>query len=255
MKCLLSGKMRQNILAPAIQVKPLTATVLQVFLELSSPVNYAAGQYLEVVMADGKQVPLSIANAPLGSRQIELHIRHTPENALNMKLVSEIQTQGALQIVLPFGECTHLSLKPNIPVIFMARGSGFAPIKAIIEQLLADGSTLPMHLYWGSRNLGDHYLDELPKSWAEHVETFDYTPLLCPDDLSADVSLKWAGRTGDLIDTIAMDHYPDLEHYQVLAAGPFDMIFKARNVFQAQGLNAENMYADAFAFQIAVDKN
>ncbi len=249
MRRLLSGKIRQNIAVPVAQVKPLTASVLQVFLELPGPIHYEAGQYLEIVMADGRQLAFSIANAPLGSRQLELHIRHVPDSEVNVQLISEIQAQGALQIVVPFGECTHLSLNPQMPVIFMARGSGFAPIKAIIEQLLTEGSTLPMHLYWGARNLGDHYLDELPKRWAEHVETFSYTPVLCPEVPGEELSSKWSGRTGDLIDIIAMDHYPDLEHYQVLAAGPFDLIFQARDVFQRQGLKPENMYSDAFAFQ------
>jgi CDP-4-dehydro-6-deoxyglucose reductase len=249
MKRLLSGKIRQNIAVPVAQVKPLTASVLQVFLDLPEPIHYEAGQYLEVVMADGRQLAFSIANAPLGSRQLELHIRHLPESEVNVKLISEIQSQGALQIVMPFGECTHLSLKPNMPVIFMARGSGFAPIKAIIEQLLTEGSNLPMHLYWGAKNLGDHYLEEIPKNWSEHVETFSYTPVLCPENPAEELSSKWDGRAGDLIDIIAMDHYPDLESYQVLAAGPFDLIFQAKDVFQRQGLKPENMYSDAFAFQ------
>ncbi len=249
MKQVLSGKTLQNVWAPVVQIKPLTTSVLQVFLELPSLLNYEAGQYLEIVMTDGRQLPFSIANAPLGSRQIELHIRHTPENAVSGNLISEIHTRGGLQIVASFGECTHLSLKPNYPVIFMARGSGFAPIKAIIEQLLADGSTLPMHLYWGSRNLGDHYLDELPNNWAERVETFSYTPVLCPDEPNSEISSKWTGRSGDLIDIIAMDHYPDLSDFQLLAAGPLELIFKARDVFVKQGLKPENMYADAFAFE------
>lgn len=238
----------ENIVASVAQVKPLTASILQVFLELPTHLEYKAGQYLQVVTEDGQHIPFSIANAPLGSNQLELHIRHTPENPLNHQIVSHIQTQGTLSFVAPFGNCTYLSLKPHCPVIFMVRGSGFAPVKAIIEQLLTEESTLSMHLYWGARQLGDQYLDELPKHWAKHMETFQYTPVLCPDEPCAKISTKWTGRTGDLIDIIAMDHYPDLSHYQVLAAGPFDLIYKARDVFVKQGLKSDHMYADAFAF-------
>jgi len=249
MKRILSGKVCQNIAVPVVQIKPLTTSILQVFLELPSPIEYEAGQYLEIVMADGRQLAFSIANAPLGSHQLELHIRHTPENEVSARLITDIKTQGSLQIMMPLGECTYRSLKPNMPIIFMARGTGFAPIKAIIEQLLTEGSTTPMHLYWGARNLADHYLDELPRSWAEHVETFEYTPVFCPEEPGEEVSSKWTGRSGDLVDLIAMDYYPDLEHYQVLAAGPFDLVFKARDVFERQGLLRSNMYADAFAFE------
>ncbi len=246
MKLTINGKTCQDIFANIVQVKPLTNSVMQVILQLPSPLTYEAGQYLEVITSDGQHTPFSIANAALGTSQIELHIRHTPENALSSQIIAEIQKQGALQIVFPFGKCTYKKLKSDLPIIFMARGTGFAPIKAVIEQLLIDGSTLPMHLYWGARNIGDHYLDELPQSWAAHVENFEYTPLLCPESPNLEVPVKWTGRSGDLVDLIAMDHYPDLSNYQVLAAGPFDMMFKARDVFCKQGLTLENMHSDAF---------
>lgn len=213
---------------------------MQVFLQLPCPLIYQAGQYLEIITADGQQTPFSIANASLGSRQLELHIRHTPENSVSHQIVSEIKKQGALNIVAPLGHCTYLSLKPHRPVIFMARGTGFAPIKAIIEQMLSEGTDLPMHLYWGAKNVGDQYLDELVQSWAEHVEHFQYTPIL------SSASSQWAGRSGNLIDSIAID-YQDFSNYQVFAAGPFDMMLRARDVFEKQGLKPENMYSDAFS--------
>lgn len=223
------------------QVKPLTATIMQVFLQLPQALPYLAGQYLEVILNTGtpreQRVPLSIANAALGATQLELHIRHAPENAMNNALLQEIQQSGIVHIAVPFGQCTYLSLKPNLPVIFMARGSGFSPIKAIIEQLLANGSTLSMHLYWGARNKGDQYLDMLPKQWADHVDHFAYTPLLCNDN------------SDELIQKILDDH-SDLSQHQILAAGPFDMIFKARDMFQQYGLKLDNMYSDAFDFVV-----
>lgn len=240
--------MQQSIHATITRIIPLTNSVLQVFLQLSAPLKYEAGQYLEVITQSGHRVPFSIANAPLGTDQLELHIRHTPENKVNSEIITEIQTRGALSIIGPFGQCTHLSLKPNCPIIFMARGSGFAPIKAIIEHFLTSGTATPMHLYWGARSIGDQYLD-LPKSWAEHVEYFQYTPIFCPDTIGTPPPEKWTGRSGDLIDTIVQDHCPNLAKYQVLAAGPFDMIFKARHIFTQQGLKLENMYSDAFAFE------
>jgi CDP-4-dehydro-6-deoxyglucose reductase, E3 len=252
MKHQVNGKILETVLAPIVQVRPLTNAIIQVFLQLPSLISYDAGQYLQVITSDGQRVPFSIANANLGSSQVELHIRHTPENQINNQIVSEIQKQGALQITMPLGECTYQVLQPSLPIIFMARGTGFAPIKAIIEQLFVDGCALPMHLYWGARNIGDHYLDELPEKWTEHVENFKYTPLLCPEpshkSSEIEIPVKWTGRSGDLVDMIALDYYPSLANYQVLAAGPFDMMLQARDVFKKQGLKSENMYADAFSF-------
>lgn len=249
MKSVLGAEKAKNIIASVIQVIPLTRTILQVFLELPEPLSYQAGQYLKVVMNDGQQIPLSIANAPLGGRRLELHIRHTPENPSSVQLLSSIQQQGILNIVAPFGQCTVVTLKSEYPVIFMARGSGFAPIKAIIEQLLATGFEQPIHLYWGFRNMGDQYLDELPQTWTHHLENFQYTPVLCPDELHPSCSqsiLAWNGRFGDLMDVIITD-YVDLSPFQILAAGPFDMILKARDQFMRHGLKVENMYSDAFS--------
>lgn len=235
---------KKPLLLQVVQAQPLTPTLIQVFLELPESIHYHAGQYLQVVMPNEQLVPFSIASAPLGSRQLELHIRHYPENALSAQIINDIQTNRALSVVMPFGQSTYLSIKPDLPIIFMAYGSGFSPIKAVIEQLLMNTCLLPMHLYWSGRVIGDHYLDELTKRWVEHVENFEYTPLLSSD---SPMLLKWTGRTGDLVDMIAMDHYPNLSQYQIFAAGPFDMMIQSREIFEKQGLKPGNMYSDAFS--------
>jgi len=122
----------------------------------------------------------------------------------------------------------------------MAGGTGFAPIKAIIEQALADGDKHPKHLYWGAKTVSDLYLDELPQQWVKTVPHFQYTPVL---SASNDQGL-WQGRTGLLHEIIAQDH-PSLTSYQVYAAGPPDLIFAALKTFQTLGLKKELMYSDA----------
>jgi len=227
---------------PVLQARPLTDRVLQVFLQLPVPLHYLAGQYLEVITQTEKVIPLSIANAPLGSSQLELHIGHTPQNSLVNELLKVLQEKRVLTVRAPFGNCTYLSLKPDLPVILLAGGSGFAPIKAIIEQLLALGEPPAIHLYWGAKTLGDLYLDELPKSWAVHVENFRYTSVL-----SQEISKTWSDRRGTPVDAVLED-YPDLSGYQVLAAGPFDMVFAAKERFLKQSLNPQHIFSDAFTF-------
>lgn len=233
--------MIKPVYAKVVAIKPLTDKILQILLQLDELLHYVAGQYLEIITRDGQHMPFSIANAPLGVCQLELHIRHTPDNVYTNNLLAEIKQYGTIQIAAPMGNCTYQSLKSQLPVILLAGGSGFAPIKAIIEQLFTQGTAITMHLYWGAKTASDLYLDEIPQTWAKHVASFQYTPVLSQPQSS------WSGRKG-LVHQAILKDYVDLTAYQVLAAGPFDMVFTARAAFLARGLVMENMYSDAFSF-------
>ncbi|MEE9451975.1 MAG: NAD(P)H-flavin reductase [Gammaproteobacteria bacterium] len=211
-------------------IKPLTDKIILLLLQPSGTrFQYIAGQYIEIITADGQHMPFSIANAPLGSKQLELHIRHTTENTYSNYLLNEIKRTGKIKIRGPFGHCIY---HPNTPktTLLMAGGTGFAPIKAIIEQVLAEGDNTPKHLYWGAKNMSDLYLDELPRQWQKTVPHFRYTPVL--------------PETGLIYEIIAQD-YPSLTNHQVYAAGPPDMIFSALENFQKLGLEKKFMYSDA----------
>lgn len=220
-------------------IKPLTDTIILLLLQPvdNKRFDYTAGQYIKIVTADGRQMPFSIANAPLGARQIELHIRHTEANAYSNYLLNEIKRTGLLTITGPFGHCIYQQ-KSTRPCILMAGGTGFAPMKAIIEQALANGDNHPKHLYWGVKTVSDLYLDELPQQWAKAVPDFQYTPVL-----STTNNRLWQGRTGLVHEIIAQDH-PSLANYQVYAAGAPDMVFAALKTFQALGLKKGLMYSD-----------
>ena len=221
-------------------IKPLTDTVLQLLLQPSSDqrLNYTAGQYLEIHLAGGEHCPFSIANAPLGANQIELHIRHTHDNPFTVKLFDEIKQHGEITISGPFGQCTYHN--PNKrPTLLLAGGTGFAPIKAIIEHALADGEPSPMHLYWGAKNVSDLYLDDLTEHWHRLVEHFTYTPVLS----AAEHPEQWHGQHGFIQQVIAND-YQDLRDCQVYAAGPPDMIQATYNTCLQLGLDKNYFYSD-----------
>lgn len=222
-------------------IHPLTDTVVQVLMTPSKHrLNYQAGQYIEIITENGKHLPFSIANAPLGGYQLELHIRHTSENPYSHYLLSEIKRTGRILIKGPFGHCIYhkQSLRKNL---FLAAGTGFAPIKAIIEQaLMEDVGTCPMYLYWSAREASDLYLDEIPQHWAKSIEHFHYTPVLLPSCAGED----WHGQTGLVYDIIAKDH-PDLSNFQVYAAGPPQLIQLAWQKFQTLGLKKEFICSDS----------
>jgi CDP-4-dehydro-6-deoxyglucose reductase len=128
------------------------------------------------------------------------------------------------------------------PIIFVAAGTGFAPIKSIIEQMQAKKIKRPIHLYWGGRRPSDLYLDDLCKAWEKEITDFKYIPVIS-DALAEDA---WQGRTGFVHQAVMTDH-PDMKGFQVYACGAPVMVNAARNDFLAKcQLPEEEFFADLF---------
>ena len=130
--------------------------------------------------------------------------------------------------------------------MFVASGTGFAPIKSIIEHALRKGATRPMVLYWGGRRPKDLYMNELPQTWAsEHPMHLHYVPVISealPED-------GWTGRTG-FVHRAVMEDFPDLSAHQVYACGVPVMVDAARRDFTGRcQLPEEEFFADSFTTQ------
>ena len=224
-------------MTPALvtQVTPLTNRLLRVTLTPEQYIDYEAGQYLEIVSPDQSEtLYYSIANAPLGSKTYELHIRHQPNNTEQQHVLDAITKQGRLILNLPFGQCTLHTLDPNRPILFIAAGTGFAPIKAMIEQLLTEGSTQPFTLFWSARKQEELYLDEKVLAWEKHVAHFNYIPHITDQDQTP------------LIRRITKQHQTNLNNYQVVLAGPFDFVYALRDALIKQGIPRNQLFSDAF---------
>jgi len=226
----------QKTTAQIVQITPLTNRILQLHLAPKNYIEYQAGQYLEVLL-DDTSAYYSIANAPLGSHEYELHIRHSPNNPLEEHLLNEIKRKGNLTIRAPFGTCDWDHLDPKKPILFIAGGTGFAPVKAMIEQLLASGTTRPFALIWGARTQSDLYLDEKVKQWQNHVQQFQYQSLISSQNTQTLASLALS------------NHALDLPNWQIVISGPFDMVYSTRDEFVNHGIGSENLYSDAFQFE------
>jgi CDP-4-dehydro-6-deoxyglucose reductase len=218
------------------RVNPLTDTILQVFLKPEPYIPYQAGQYLQIILGEDA-FSYSIANAPLGSHQYELHIRHSPDNLTSQRLMAEIQTKGTLTIRLPFGDCEQSRLHPTKPLLFIAGGTGFAPIKAMIEQLLAEGNPRIFELFWSARSKSDLYMDEMVSHWQAHVRPFQYISLL------SDTSKISMGSV------ILERHAHTIKDWQMVISGPFDMVYTLRDQMVACGVSPNNLLSDAFSFE------
>lgn len=223
------------------QVTALSADIYQILLlpAETERLQYYAGQYLEILHQNQSPKPFSIANAPAADGMIELHIRHQMNNPYTQEIMDEICNVGQVCIVGPYGQ-NILRREPDYPIIFLAGGTGFAPIKALIEQALVNDLQQTLFLYWGIRNSSELYLAQLPQQWAKFMPHFHFIPVLSVDD-----SKHWIGRTG-LVHTAVLQDHADLAAFQVYAAGPNEMVFAALRDFTARGLNRSLLYSDVF---------
>ncbi len=217
--------------------------IVSVKLPLNEPLQFVAGQYVEFILKDGKRRSYSIANMPelKGTHTVELHIRHLPGGLFTDAVFSTMQERDLLRLEAPLGTF-YLREESDKPLIFLASGTGFAPIKSIISLMLEQKSARPMTLYWGCRSKQDLYMLELPQQWAMENPGFRFVPVLSePGEADA-----WSGRTG-LVHRAVMADFPNLSGHQVYACGAPVMVEAARADFSAQcGLTEDEFFADAF---------
>ena len=220
----------------------LSHDVMRLFLKLpeGERLQFLAGQYIDFVLKDGRHRAFSMANPPHDDAFIELHIRHVEGGEFTDYVFHHLEEKTVLRIEGPHGGF-HLREESVLPIVFMAGGTGFAPIKGIIEHAVAEGIQRPMHLYWGVRAKEDLYLDELARMWADTVPGFRYTPVLSQPKAEDD----WQGETGYVHEIIGRD-YPDLSGHEIYTAGPPVMVEAGLGLFTAQGLPQERYYSDAF---------
>ena len=226
--------------------KPSTdVAILKLQLPAAERFQFLAGQYLEFLLKDGQRRAYSIANAPDQEGPLELHIRHLPGGLFTDFVFGAItpvlKEKDILRFEGPLGSF-FLREDSKKPIIFLAAGTGFAPIKSIIEQMQSKKIHRPIELYWGGRRPSDLYLNDLCKTWEKDIPNFKYIPVIS-DGLPEDA---WHGRTGFVHQAVIDDH-PNLKDFQVYACGAPVMVNAARNDFSAQcHLPEEEFFADSF---------
>lgn len=217
-----------------------------IVMHLKLPVNerlqFLAGQYIEFLLKDGKRRAFSIANPPHDDGFLQLHIRLVPGGEFTGHVFGAMKEKDILRFQGPYGSF-FLREESRKPMILVAGGTGFAPIKSLVEHAIHHKLQRPMEIYWGARDRAGLYLPELPLAWAREHGHISYLPVLS-DARPADA---WTGRTGFVHKAVLEDH-PDLAAYQVYACGAPAMIDAARADFTAAGLPAEEFFADSFSF-------
>lgn len=222
--------------------------ILTAKLPASHALRFRAGQYIDVLLPDGRRRSFSVANAPHENDHIQLHIRRVPNGHFTGQVFGSMQVRDILRIEGPLGSF-FLREERDRPIILLAGGTGFAPIKSIIEHVIASGNHRRLMLYWGARTREGLYMHDLGRSWENTLREFRYVPVLS----EASASDAWSGRRG-LVHQALMADVPDLSGYDVYACGAPAMIETARHELSTRcNLAPEAFFADAFTF--ALDSN
>jgi CDP-4-dehydro-6-deoxyglucose reductase len=229
-----------SITRPAADV-----AVLQLQLPATETFKFYAGQYVELILKDGKRRSYSMANPPHSAAALELHIRHLPGGLFTDHVfgmgATQMKEREILRIEGPLGSF-FLREDSDLPIVMLASGTGFAPIKSIIEHMVRQGIKRPVTLYWGGRRPADLYMHALAQSWAATIPNFTYVPVVS-DALAEDA---WTGRTG-FVHRAVMEDFPDLAGHQVYACGAPIVVDSARREFVAHcKLPDDAFFADSF---------
>ena len=216
-----------------------------VVMHLQLPANdafaFRAGQYIEFILRDGARRSYSMANAPHIGPGLELHIRHMPGGRFTDLVFGSMKEKDILRIEGPFGSF-FLREDSDKPMVFLASGTGFAPLKALLEHMQHCGITRPTTLYWGGRRPSDLYMDDWVRAQLANMPHLRYVPVVS-DALPED---QWTGRTG-FVHLAVLQDFPDLSGHQVYACGAPIVVESARSAFSAQaGLPADEYFADSF---------
>lgn len=223
----------------------LAPDVMRLYLKLPNTerLQYMAGQYINIILRDGRRRSFSMAGMSTSQPGlVELHIAKVAGGEFTGHVFNGMKEKDILRIEGPLGDFT-LRKDSMRPIIFLAAGTGFAPVKAIIEEALAQGIQRPMHLYWGATTRTGLYLESVVRRWMGDAENLGYVPVLSRPAQED----HWQGKRGYVHDAAVAD-FPDLRDFEVYASGAPAMINAARQTCLAHGLPLEHFYFDAFEF-------
>jgi CDP-4-dehydro-6-deoxyglucose reductase len=214
---------------------------LHLQLPASERLQFKAGQYIEFILKDGKRRAFSIANAQHDAEFLQLHIRVIPGGVFSEYVANELVEKAILRIEAPFGTF-FLREDSNKPIILVAGGTGFAPVKGIIEHMLFNNIQRDIILYRGARQVQDLYMHDLCEKWAEFTPHLTYIPVI-----SEPQEGTWQGRVGLVHEAVLAD-IENLAGYQAYVCGAPGMCEVAHASFMQQGLSADDFFSDAFTF-------
>jgi len=208
--------------------------VLKLRLPPSVSFKYLPGQYIQLII-QGERRSYSIANSMVATDGIELHVRFVEGGRFSQKIFHEIKEEQLLRLEGPYG--SFFVRESSYPVIFLAGGTGFAPVKAMVEDLLLRKCDREIYIYWGLKRL-DQLYSKLPQDWFASSKIKSFVPVFSDEKNCNE-------RVGN-VHTAVLEDFQDLSGFEVYACGSPAMIEVAKRDFIEKGLSESGFYADAF---------
>lgn len=216
--------------------------VLHLQLPGTEQLSFMAGQYVEFLLKDGRRRAFSIANAPHEKGFLELHIRKISGGHFTEQVFNDMPLKTILRIEAPLGSF-FLREQSDKPILMVAGGTGFAPVKGMIEHMIFNQIQRPVYLYRGARQVSDLYMDDLCQRWSQFMPNIEYIPVIS-EGYEGD---SWIGRRG-LVHHAVLEDHADLSGFEAYVCGAPGMVDIAKETFVKQGLPEEAFYSDAFTF-------
>jgi CDP-4-dehydro-6-deoxyglucose reductase len=222
----------------------LAPEVMAVCLRLpaNEEFHFVAGQYLDIMLPQNRRRSFSIASCPGRDQLIELHIRRVASGEFTQQLFEGMKEKTLLRIEGPLGQFWFRRESPR-PALLIGGGTGYAPLRSMLRDLLEVGDRRQLHLYWGAQTRQDLYEDEQVRELCATYPHLQYTPVLSdpqPDD-------RWTGRRG-LVHAAALEDHPQLAQFDVYASGPPAMVETVRYEFTKRGLPSQQLFFDSFDY-------
>lgn len=218
--------MVQRVHAKIVSSSALNETIWRYVLKPEQFIAYQAGQYLQIHSSESESF-YSIANAPNTEQTYELHVRQRSSHVWPQ--------HQELSVSLPYGSCDVAHLLADKPILFVAVGTGFAPIRAMIDQLIVQADSRHVELHWGVAVAADLYDQDSLQRWQAQRPSFRSYAHISPMNQSALISQ-------------VLEHHSDLKNWQIVMAGPFDLMYAMQKEWLQYGLDKHAIFSDAFEF-------
>ncbi|MDB5943919.1 MAG: Ferredoxin--NAD(+) reductase-like protein [Ramlibacter sp.] len=229
-----SAKVYRNTLAAD------DVSVLQLRLPAGQRAKFKAGQYLQVTLPDGSRRSYSMANPPHESDTLQLHIRHVAGGQFT-RIVPTLKQGDLLQVELPFGNF-ELKEESSSPMLCVVGGTGFAPVKSLLDDLVKKGVKRPVTLIWGGRDRNGLYLMAAVDRWKKLLPGFDFVPAV-EDAADAQALGGFHGRVDDALRT----RFESLAGYEVYCCGAPPMVAAVKKAcVDERGLDPKHFFSDVF---------
>lgn len=232
--------------AKIISHRPLSSQYIEIILKIKNKNNFIfkAGQYLNLCI-NNNEYPFSIASCPINYQKdskINLHIKTgvLPQHITNNKILDFLKQNLNQDIYItgPYGNA-YLRENSNQPIILIAGGGGYSPIRGILKYLIETKSTRDIHLFWGAGIKEHLYSNNNLIEIDKKIKNFSYTPVLTNPEKKD----NWNGKTGYVVDQV-IKSYPELQNHVIYMAGPVPMCVDAKDKLIKSNLDINNLYCD-----------